>query len=118
MPPDAEDRPRVRSVREDWAEFAVDDPTFTRLAWDEGSPNLRAALETIAAAAPARLTYREVEAQLDWPRGRFRSVLSGHARRSANRWDGTRPWHICPDWLSSSGEWECWMTVEAAGPLR
>jgi hypothetical protein len=105
------------TIREGWAEYAVDDATFTKLGYDEGSPRLQLALETIARAAPDRLTYRGVEEILDWPRGRLRSVFSGHARRSKRRWEGRRPWHICPEWLSRSGEWECWMTLDSARPL-
>ena len=104
-------------VREGWADHAVDDASFAKLAYDEGTDRLQLALETIAQAAPDRLTYRQVEENLDWPRGRLRSVFSGHARRSKRLWGGRRPWHICPDWLSCSGEWECWMTEESARPL-
>jgi hypothetical protein len=92
---------------ESWVEFAEADPSQVRQQYMEASENLRAALDVVRRNAPHALTYAEIEADLDWPRGRLRSVIGGN--RSHLGPTATRPWHICPPNQSPRGEWEMWM---------
>jgi hypothetical protein len=103
-------------VREEWAEWAEQDAGVVRDMYATAPENLRLALDLLRKHAPARVTYPDIDGSLDWPRGRFRSTFGGwKSHRGA---ESSRPFHICPPWRSSSGEWEAWMDESQAASLR
>lgn len=103
-------------IAEGWPESAEVDPHVIREQYTTAPPNMRAALDVIRRASPARMSYEEVERELRWPRGRLRAVIGGW--RSRHGTDYTRPYRICPPEKSASGQWEMWMDEIQAGALR
>jgi hypothetical protein len=100
---------------EGWAEYAEHEAATVRDQYATAPQNMQAALDVIAAAAPERRTYAEVEAALGWARGRLARVIGGWRSNHGSQY--TRPYHICPPELSPRGEWEMWMDKEQAQAL-
>ena len=100
---------------EKWAEYAEGDRATICDQYRTAPENMQAALDVVHAAAPGRLSYEEVEAQLGWPRGRLRSVIGGWRSNAGSEY--TRPYHICPPELSPRNEWEMWMDQAQADAL-
>ena len=101
---------------ESWAASAETNPANVREQYESAPPNMRRALDVVRDVSPQRLTYEEVEVQLDWPRGRLRSVIGGWRSRAGTEY--TRPYRICHPDRSPSGEWEIWMDRSQADALR
>ncbi len=106
-PPDSDDH-------EDWPEYVEHDRDAIRKLFDDGTDNWRDGLRLIAEVAPNRLTYAEIETALGWPPRRWGSVIGG--TRSADG-EATRPYHLCADYNSPSGEFETWMDEHQAAAL-
>lgn len=101
---------------EGWREWAETDPERIRALYRGAPERMQRALDVVSRAAPARLTYAQVEEELDWPRGRLGRVIGGW--RSHLGTNSMRPYRICPPELSRSDEWEIWMDHAQADALR
>jgi tetratricopeptide (TPR) repeat protein len=71
-------------------------------------------LAILAAMAPSRLTYEQIEQRLGWDRGRLRNVIGGTRSQDG---EAMRPYHICSPEPSRTGEWEAWMDRDQAAAL-
>jgi len=107
-------RPSRPDDHEDWPEYVEHDRDEIRASFDNGSDNWREGLRLIAEVAPNRLTYPEIEHALGWPPRRWASVIGG--TRSADG-EAPRPYHLCADFSSPSGEFETWMDETQAAAL-
>jgi hypothetical protein len=107
---------KVPSRGEECPELCETDPE--RLGWiyEDATPLMRAALDTLVASAPEPLTFEEIELSLGWHRGRFASVFGGF--RAARGKYCLRPFRLRGPRASVSGEWEAWVDEEMAPPLR
>jgi hypothetical protein len=105
----------VRPDREECPELVETDAE--RLGWlyEDVTPLMRAVLDVLLAHAPSRLSFRELEAELGWHRGRFASVFGGF--RAARGKYCLRPFRLAGPPFSESGEWELWLDEEMATAL-
>ena len=64
-------------VAEHCPELTETDPVRLAELYEDVTPLMRSVLDLLVSCAPERMTFREVEAELGWPRGRFASVFGG-----------------------------------------
>jgi hypothetical protein len=99
---------------ESWPEFADIPLDDVGAIFTGASPHLRALLTELGKLPGERRRFADIEATLDWPGGRLRSVCGGYSTKTKQQYGGMRPWHIH---LDEDGAWWIWMDAERAGAL-
>jgi len=97
-------------------ELTETDPQRLAELYEDVTPRMRAVLDLLIARAPERMTFREVELELGWHRGRFASVFGGF--RGARGKGFRRPFRLREPSQSPAREWELWLDEEMAAVLR
>jgi hypothetical protein len=100
---------------ESWAEEADMTLDDVAAAYAAGSSYLRTMLDRLAAEPGRRWRFAELEAELNWPRGRIAGVSGGYAQAMKKQFGGKRPWHLH---LTSGGVWELWMDGHRAAAIQ
>lgn len=100
---------------ESWAEDADMPLDDVAAAFADGSTHLRTMLERLAAEPGRRWHFRDLEAELGWPRGRIAGISGGYGQGMRKRFGGKRPWHVH---LTSEGSWQLWMDESRAAAIR
>lgn len=104
-------------LHEHCPELTETDPVRLAELYEDVTDRMRAVLDLLLSLEPGtRLSFRELEAALDWPRGRFASVFGGF--RGARGKHFRRPFRLAEPGHSETGEWELWLDAEMAGALR
>jgi hypothetical protein len=101
---------------EQWPELTETDPRRLAELYEDVTPRMRAVLDLLIECAPERMSFREVELELNWPRGYFASVFGGY--RGARGKEFPRPFRLCGPRLSVTKEWELWLDPQMARALR
>ena len=96
-------------------ELTETDPVRLAELYEDVTPRMRAVLDLLLTCAPESMTFREVEAELGWPRGRFASVFGGF--RGARGKGFLRPFRLREPSMSPTREWEVWLDREQASVL-
>ena len=102
-------------VAEHCPELTETDPVRLAELYEDVTPLMRAVLDLLVGCAPSRMTFREVEMELGWPRGRFASVFGGF--RGARGKGFPRPFRLAEPRFSVSREWELWLDRDQAVAL-
>ena len=97
-------------------ELTETDPVRLAELYEDVTPLMRRVLDLLLTCAPAHMTFREVELELGWHRGRFASVFGGF--RGARGKGFRRPFRLAEPAFSVSREWELWLDEEMAAALR
>ena len=97
-------------------ELTETDPVRLAELYEDVTPRMRAVLDLLLDCAPESMTFREVELELGWPRGRFASVFGGF--RGARGKGLRRPFRLREPSQSPTREWELWVDEEMATALR
>lgn len=100
---------------ESWPDAAQMEVADVKAVYASASPYLRAVLDALSTSPDTRRRFRDVEASLQWPRGRLSSVCGGYGAKTAPAYGGKRPWHVH---LDSEGVWWMWMDGERAAALN
>ena len=97
-------------------ELTETDPVRLAELYEDVTPLMRSVLDLLIGCAPESMSFREVELELGWHRGRFASVFGGF--RGARGKGFRRPFRLREPAQSPTREWELWLDDEMAAALR